>query len=94
MHLSEILVTTPENATDAQIAAAQTKADALAAKLKAGGNFADLAKTGSGGPTASAGGDLGDFKRGMLGDVLEKATFDLPVGGYTQPIRTRQGFVI
>ena len=94
VYLSEILVTTPDPATDAQIAEAQTKADAIEAKLKAGGNFADLAKSSSGGPTASAGGDLGDFGRGKLGDVLEKATFDLPVGGYTAPIRTRQGFVI
>jgi len=94
VHLSEILITTPENATESQITAAQTKADAVEAQLKGGAKFADVAKTASGGPTASAGGDLGDFKRGMLGDVLEKATFDLPVGGYTQPIRTRQGFVI
>ena len=94
VHLSEILVSTPDTATDAQISAAQSKADGLEAKLKAGGDFAQLAKSSSGGPTASAGGDLGDFKRGMLGDVLEKATFALPVGGYTAPIRTRQGFVI
>ncbi len=94
VHLSEILVTTPDNATDAQIATAQTKAEEAAAKLKGGARFADVAKTDSGGPTASAGGDLGDFKRGMLGDVLEKATFNLPVDGYTAPIRTRQGFVI
>ncbi len=94
IHLSEILVTTPENATNEQIAAAQTKADDAYAKLKAGAAFGDLAKTVSGGPTASAGGDLGDFKRGTLGTVLENATFPLPVGGLTQPIRTRQGFVI
>jgi peptidyl-prolyl cis-trans isomerase SurA len=94
VHLSEILVPTPENATDAQISEAQTKAESLEAKLKAGTAFAEVARASSGGPTASAGGDLGDFKRGMLGDVLEKATFSLPVGGYTEPIRTRQGFVI
>ncbi|HEX4156095.1 MAG TPA: peptidylprolyl isomerase [Acidobacteriaceae bacterium] len=94
VHLSEILVTTPENATDAQLNAAQQKADAIEAKLKAGANFADTARANSGGPTAAAGGDLGDFKRGTLGDVLEKATFPLPAGGVTQPIRTRQGFVI
>jgi peptidyl-prolyl cis-trans isomerase SurA len=94
IHISEILVPTPETATDGEIAAAQAKADDLAAKLKAGANFADLAKVSSGGPTASAGGDLGDFKRGTLGDVLEKATFPLPAGGITAPIRTRQGFVI
>ena len=94
VHLSEILIPTPDNATDAQVAAAQHKADEVEAKLKAGANFADTAKANSGGPTAPAGGDLGDFKRGALGDVLEKATFSLPAGGYTEPIRTRQGFVI
>ena len=94
VHLSEILIPTAETATPDQIAAAQATADGLAAKLKDGANFADLAKTSSGGPTASAGGDLGDFKRGTLGDILEKATFPLPVGGNTAPIRTRQGFVI
>jgi peptidyl-prolyl cis-trans isomerase SurA len=94
LHLSEILIPTPENATDAQISDAQAKADAVEAKLKGGAAFADVAKSSSGGPTASAGGDLGDFKRGALGDVLENATFSLPVGQFTAPIRTRQGFVI
>jgi len=94
VHLSEILIPTPDTATDAQIAAAQTRADDLAAELKTGAKFADLAKSSSGGPTAAAGGELGDFKRGTLGDVLEKATFGLPAGGITPPIRTRQGFVI
>jgi peptidyl-prolyl cis-trans isomerase SurA len=94
IHLSEILIPTPESPTDAQLSQAQAKADEVAAKLKAGANFADLAKVSSGGPTASAGGDLGDFKRGSLGQVLEDATFPLAVGANTAPIRTRQGFVI
>jgi len=94
VHLSEILIPTPENATQAQLDAAQAKADGIAGKLRAGANFAALARTDSGGPNAAAGGDLGDWKRGSLGDVLEKATFPLPVGGNTDPIRTRQGYVI
>jgi peptidyl-prolyl cis-trans isomerase SurA len=94
LHLSEILIPTPENATQAQIDAAQAKAEAIAGKLRGGASFATLARSDSGGPTAAAGGDLGDFKRGALGDVLEKATFDLPVGANTDPIRTRQGYVI
>jgi peptidyl-prolyl cis-trans isomerase SurA len=94
VHLSEILIPTAENATQAQIDSAQAKADSVAAKLKDGSNFAALARTESGGPTASAGGDLGDFKHGALGDILENATFPLPVGGNSAPIRTRQGFVI
>jgi peptidyl-prolyl cis-trans isomerase SurA len=94
VHLSEILIPTPDNATDAQLSEAQQKADEVEAKLKGGATFADTAKASSGGPTAAAGGDLGDFKRGTLGDVLEKATFSLAAGGITAPIRTRQGFVI
>jgi peptidyl-prolyl cis-trans isomerase SurA len=94
VHLSEILIPTPDPATESQVAEAQKKADAVMAKLKGGVSFVDEAKASSGGPTASAGGDLGDFKRGVLGDVLENATFSLAVGQYTAPIRTRQGFVI
>jgi peptidyl-prolyl cis-trans isomerase SurA len=94
IHLSEILVPTPDNAADPVVAQAQTKATDIAAKLKAGGKFPDLAKQYSGDASASRGGELGDFKRGTLGNVLEDATFSLPAGGVTAPIRTRQGFVI
>lgn len=94
VRLSEILITTPADPTDAQIAAAKAKADDIAAKIKAGQDFATLAKQDSGDPTAAQGGDLGTYKRGALAKVLEDQTFDLPVGGVTAPIRTRQGFVI
>lgn len=94
VRLSEILIVTPENATDAQVAQAQAKADMVATKIKAGDKFEDLAKQYSGDPTAAQGGDLGTYKRGVLAKVLEDQTFDLPVGGVTAPIRTRQGYVI
>lgn len=94
VHLSEILIPTPENATQDQIDGAKAKADLVDSKLKGGANFAAVARTDSGGPNAATGGDLGDWKRGTLGDVLEKATFPLPVGANTEPIRTRQGYVI
>ncbi|MEO7028867.1 MAG: peptidylprolyl isomerase [Acidobacteriaceae bacterium] len=94
IHLSEILVPTPDNASDAVVTQAQAKADDIAAKLKAGTKFADAAKQYSGDASASHGGELGDFKRGQLGKVLEDATFPLAVGSMTEPIRTRQGFVI
>jgi peptidyl-prolyl cis-trans isomerase SurA len=94
VQLSEILVPTPENATDAQVAQAQAKAQEVAAKLKAGAKFEDLAKQYSGGTTADKGGDLGLFKRGALAKVLEDQTFGLEAGQSTAPIRTRQGFVV
>lgn len=94
VRLSEILIPTPADATDAAIAQAKAKADEVVAKIKAGDKFEDLAKTYSSDSTAAQGGDLGSYKRGALAKVLEDQTFDLPVGGVTAPIRTRQGFVI
>jgi peptidyl-prolyl cis-trans isomerase SurA len=92
--LSEILVPTANPDDAAQVAEAQKKADDVMAKLKAGSDFAELAKTASGGPTAAQGGELGDFRRGQLAKILEDQTFVLKPGEYTQPIRTKQGFVI
>ncbi|HEX3892469.1 MAG TPA: peptidylprolyl isomerase [Terracidiphilus sp.] len=103
--LSEILVSTGAGSTPAQIggpppddpqklADAQAKANDIEAKLRAGGDFAQLARTSSDGTTASEGGDLGTYKRGQLGSVFEDATFPLKVGDVTEPIRTKQGFVI
>ena len=94
VRLSEILIPTPADASDAVVAQAQAKANDIAEKIKSGSNFEELAKQYSGGPTASQGGDLGSFKRGALAKVLEDQTFGLPTGGVTAPIRTRQGFVI
>jgi peptidyl-prolyl cis-trans isomerase SurA len=94
IRLSEILIPTAADANDAAVAQAQAKADDVAAKLKAGGKFEDLAKTNSGGQTAGQGGDLGMYKRGALAKVLEDQTFVLKAGESTAPIRTRQGFVI
>jgi peptidyl-prolyl cis-trans isomerase SurA len=97
VRLSEILIPTGTalgGDEAAEVAAAQTKAQAVYAQLKGGANFADLAKTTSGGTTAAQGGDLGEFKRGQLAKVLEDDTFSLKPGEYTEPIRTKQGYVI
>ncbi len=96
VRLSEILIPTPDEPTDAQLAAAQAKADEVAAKLKAGAKFEDLVKQYPDSPNPEAGGDLGTFKlgEGKLAKVLEDKTFALQAGDSTSPIRTRQGFVI
>jgi peptidyl-prolyl cis-trans isomerase SurA len=92
--LSEILVPLPDNASAEQIAQAEAKANDIKSQIMKGGDFAELAKKYSGGPSAQQGGDLGAFKRGALAKVLEDQTFSLKPGESTQPIRTRQGFVI
>ena len=94
IRLSEILVPLAENATPTEVSQAEKKAEAIKTSVMQGANFADLAKKDSGGPSAAQGGELGLFKRGALAKVLEDQTFDLKAGDSTQPIRTRQGFVI
>jgi peptidyl-prolyl cis-trans isomerase SurA len=100
VHLDEILVAPggPNDAAAAddpqKLAAAKAKADDIEAKLKAGGNFDQLARTSSDGQTAAEGGELGTYKRGELNKVFEDQTFGLKTGDFTEPIHTKQGYVI
>ena len=97
--LNEILIPTPakaagEGADEAQVASAQGQADALEAKLAAGAKFDDLAKPTPTDPLAPKSVALGEFKRGMLAKEIEDKAFALNAGQHTQPIRTKQGFII
>jgi peptidyl-prolyl cis-trans isomerase SurA len=96
VRLGEILISTGTEGSDdaAKVAAAKAKADDIEARLHAGGDFAQLARSFSEGSTAASGGDLGQYKRGQLPKVLEDKTFDLQSGQYTEPILTRQGYII
>jgi peptidyl-prolyl cis-trans isomerase SurA len=108
VRLSEILISTqksdavktdkgealPSTPSDDAVAQAQAKANQVYEMLQKGGNFDDLAKKYSNGPTSTLGGDLEYFKRGTLSKDLEGQVFDLQAGQYTKPIRTNQGFVI
>ena len=99
VRLSEILIAVPAPADgsapdDAALAAAKAKADDIEAKLHQGGDFAQLAKSFSEASTAAEGGDLGQYRRGALAKVLEDKTFALNTGQYTDPVRTKQGYII
>jgi len=93
--LGEILISTGTQPDDAQkLAEAKAKADDIEARLHAGGDFSQLARSFSDGTTAAQGGDLGQYKKGQLDPLFEQKTFGLKVGEVTEPIRTKQGFVI
>jgi len=108
VRLSEILIAidpnAPKPAPGAQssladtspelVAAADAKANDIYQQLKAGAKFDDLARKESNGSTADRAGDLGYFKRNDLAKELEDKTFILKSGEFTEPIRTRQGFII
>ena len=91
---------TPENdaakqaADAASLAAAEAKAKDLLKQIRDGGNFEDIAKKYSDGPSAGDGGSLGMFKRGQLAKELEDKTFSMKAGEVTDVIRTKQGYVI
>jgi peptidyl-prolyl cis-trans isomerase SurA len=99
VNLNEILIPTPgkaatEGADAADVAAAQAQAEALVAKLTAGAKFDDLAKPNPADPNAPKSVPLGEFHRGMLAKEIEDKAFALNAGQNTQPIRTKQGFII
>jgi peptidyl-prolyl cis-trans isomerase SurA len=93
VRLSEILISTGTG-DDAKAAAAKAKADDIETRLHAGGDFSQLAKSFSDGPTAAQGGDLGEYQPGALPKALEDKTFPLKAGQFTDPILTRQGYII
>src|SRR3984885_4072463 len=93
--LGEILISTGTQPDDEKkLADAKAKADDIEARLHAGGDFTQLARSFSDGTTAAQGGDLGQWKKGQLDPVFEQKTFALKTGDVTDPIRTKQGYVI
>jgi peptidyl-prolyl cis-trans isomerase SurA len=89
-----IFVATPQNATPAQVAAAQARAEQALQRVKSGETFALVAREMSEGPTAKQGGDLGYFRRGLMLPAIEQAAFALKPGEVSPIVKTSSGFHI
>lgn len=73
--------------------AAEKKAEAIAAKLKGGADFAALAKSDSEDAGSRAkGGELGWLKRGQMPSSFENALWDLKAGEVSEPVETEFGW--
>ncbi|HVA33670.1 MAG TPA: peptidylprolyl isomerase [Candidatus Baltobacteraceae bacterium] len=70
-------------------------ANKIEAQLKAGKNFADLAKQYSTDPgSKDKGGELGWFRRGQMVPAFDKVAFSLPVGAISPPVKSPFGYHI
>ena len=82
VYLYNILVETEEVAQD------------ILEKLKAGGDFIEIAKEKSTGPSAAQGGDLGYVSKGELIPEIENVVFALEIGNISDIIKSEYGFHI
>jgi len=91
---SHILIK-PEDESDAGQKAAKAKALDLLRQLRAGADFAELAKSSSADPgSARQGGDLGYFSRGMMVGAFEDKAFSMNKGEISEPVKSPYGYHI
>ena len=95
VHAAHILIGVPQNATPDQKAEAKNKAAAVLKTIKAGGDFATLARANSQDPgSAQNGGDLGFFPKGQMTPAFEEAAFKTKPGTVSQLVETPFGYHI
>ncbi len=93
INLGHILVAVPENASPAQVAERQARAQRAADKVRAGEDFAAVASEFSDAAEAkTAGGLLGMRPADRYPELFVSATAQLPVGGIAGPVRSAAGF--
>jgi peptidyl-prolyl cis-trans isomerase D len=100
VNVRHILIKTPLPGPDGKVDqkavdAARAKAEDVLKQVKAGGNFAELAKKNSDDPgSAKNGGSLGWIGKGRTVPEFEKAAFSLPKGGTSDLVQSSYGFHI
>jgi peptidyl-prolyl cis-trans isomerase D len=100
VNVRHILIKTPLPGTDGKVDpkavdAARAKAEDVLKQVKAGGNFAELAKKYSDDPgSAKDGGSLGWIGKGRTVPEFEKAAFSLPKSGTSDLVQSSYGFHI
>ncbi len=87
-----ILIKTGEKDDKAQQEKALEKIKQVQKEVKAGGDFAALAKKYSEGPSGKNGGDLGYFGRGQMVKPFEDAAFGLEPGQTSDIVKTQFGY--
>ena len=94
INLGQVLVAVPENASPAEVAKLQARAQEVADKARAGADFAALARDYSQAPEAAAGGAMGLRPLSRYPELFAQATQSLDAGAVAGPLRSGAGFHI
>jgi peptidyl-prolyl cis-trans isomerase SurA len=92
INLAQILVAVPDDASDAQVATLRARAEALLARIRAGEDFNNLARTASDAPDRSNGGQLGMRMSDRYPSLFVDATQALALGEVSALVRSGAGF--
>ncbi|MBI4775353.1 MAG: peptidylprolyl isomerase [Deltaproteobacteria bacterium] len=92
--VGNILIRKSEKADTSVQEEARKKAEKALSRIKAGENFADVAKEVSEGPRAKEGGDLGYITKGRMVPEFEAVAFSLKQGEVSDIVETRFGYQI
>ncbi|HEX6017601.1 MAG TPA: peptidylprolyl isomerase [Burkholderiaceae bacterium] len=93
LNLAQILVSVPENASDAIVAERKARIDAALARLRGGADFAAVAREVSEDGNRANGGVIGLRPASRLPDLFVEQARDLKVGEVSpQPFRSSAGF--
>lgn len=92
LRLAQILIPVAEDATPEVRAAALALAERLAAEIKKGASFAELARAHSKGAAAAEGGSLGWRSADRLPSLFVQAVASLAPGGLAGPLQSPNGY--
>jgi len=94
LHLAQVLVAVPENASIAALATLEARARQLAERARSGEDFAALAREASAAPEGPAGGSLGRRSADRYPSLFVEATANARSGDVVGPVRSGAGWHI
>ena len=92
LNLAHVLLLVPEGAPEARVKELQARAQLVAERARAGGDFAALAREFSDAPEKVTGGEFGLRPADRLPELFVNATRALAVGDVAGPLRSPAGF--
>ena len=91
LHVHAILLGVDPSSQVSVWEAAMAEAQAIVRRVRAGANFAEIARMVSSDPSSAQGGDMGYVHLGMLPEVVQTALASFKLGEVGEPVRVLEG---